>query len=103
VASRRRAVGGPHLDGGKRNGEGEGISGQMSPFIGEGERERGSVLVLLVGDSRPMPHRSGGDVTCVGLPCSRSLTNGPQPVFLKLARVRFAPGLHCSWARPTKN
>jgi hypothetical protein len=41
VASRRRAVGDPHLDGGKRNGEGEGISGQMSPFIGEGERERG--------------------------------------------------------------
>jgi hypothetical protein len=65
---------------GKKNGEEEIISGQMSPFIGE--RERG-VPVLPVGDSQPTAHRSDGDTAHVGLPCSRSLTGGPRLVFLK--------------------
>jgi hypothetical protein len=67
---------------GKKNGEEEIISGQMSPFIGERERERG-VPVLPVGGSQPTAHRSGGDTAHIGLPCSRSLTDGPRSVFLK--------------------
>jgi hypothetical protein len=70
-------------------------------FIGEGERGEG-ILVPPVGDSQLMAHQSDWTAAHGGSPTPRLLTGAPHSVFLKSARVRFAPGLCCSWAWPTK-
>jgi hypothetical protein len=70
-------------------------------FIGGGERGEG-ILVPPVGDSRLMAHRSDWTAARSGSPAPGLLTGAPHSVFLKPARVRFAPGLCYSWARPTK-
>jgi hypothetical protein len=74
-----------NLDEGKRNGEGGKISGQMSPFIGEGERER--------GDRGPTRRRQMGD----GLSVHREPVTVPatlHPVGLTCGAI----GLKLTWA-----
>jgi hypothetical protein len=76
-----------NLDEGKRNGEGGKISGQMSPFIGEGERE-----------GRPWSHTSAPDGRwLVGSSGTRHGARNPAPGRTHVWRNRFEADLgHCS-------
>jgi hypothetical protein len=75
-------------------------STNITLFIGEGEREE-AVLVLHIGDSQLMAHRSDGDTTCIGFPCLRSLTGGPWLDFSKPGVSLKQYGPHYSMVRPT--
>jgi hypothetical protein len=84
VASWQRVAVGPYLGGGKRNGQGERISCQTSPFLGDGERE-----TRCPGPARWQQPANGSserlDRSARHIPCSGSLTGGPQSVFLKVS------------------
>jgi hypothetical protein len=52
----------------------------MSPFIGEGERERGASVVPNIGVRWLMACRSSGNTALHPLPCSRSGLHAAQSV-----------------------